>query len=131
MNLSPRKEPFVYGLGKRGETAAADYLSRHGYKILERNYRCKIGEIDIVAEKDGRLLFIEIKTRSSDHFGLPEESVHAVKQKKILRTAEWYLKDHDAMDKPVGFEVLAVQWHQDREAEIRCIPQAFQEERGV
>lgn len=129
MRLRPRKEPFRLSLGKRGEIVAAESLRQKGYRILERNYRCKIGEIDIVAEKDGRLLFIEIKTRRSDHYGLPQEAVHPIKQKKILRTAEWYLKEHKATDRPVGFEVIAVQWHDDRAPEVRCIPNAFNKDR--
>ena len=115
-------------LGKLGENAAAGYLRQKGYRILEQNYRCKIGEIDIVAEKSGRILFIEIKTRRSDHYGAPEESVHTLKQKKILRAAEWYLKEHKATDRPVGFEVISVLWHDGRNPEIRYIPNAFYRE---
>ena len=129
MRLRPRKESFRFSLGKRGEIVAAEYLCQEGYRILERNYRCKIGEIDVVAEKNGRILFIEIKTRRSDHYGLAQEAVHLIKQKKILRTAEWYLKEHKMADRPVGFEVIAVQWHDDRVPEVRCIPNAFNQNR--
>ena len=128
MKLSPRKEPFRMSLGKRGEAVAANYLLKNGYKILEQNYRCKIGEIDVVAEKAGRILFVEVKTRSSEQYGLPQEAVHETKQQKILRAAEWYLKEHRWEEKPVGFEVIAVQWREGHDPEISCIPNAFQRE---
>lgn len=131
MKLSPRKEPFRFSFGKRGEVIAAQYLHQQGYRILEQNFRCKIGEIDVVAEKEGRILFIEVKTRRSDHFGLPEEAVHSIKQKKITRAAEWYLKQHKMTDRPVGFEVLAIDWPSDQEPVIRCIPNAFSLDREL
>ena len=129
MKFRPQKGPFRLSLGKRGEMAAAHYLTQNGYKILEQNYRCKIGEIDVIALKNGRIVFIEVKTRLSSHYGLPQEAVHAVKQQKILRAAEWYLKEKKAADRPVGFEVIAIRWHEDRDPEIRCIPNAFNVER--
>lgn len=128
MKLSPRKEPFKRTLGQRGEALAADYLLKNGYRILEQNYRCEIGEIDIIAEKSGRTLFVEVKTRSSDHYGLPQESVHETKQQKILRSAEWYLKEKRIQDKPVGFEVVAVQWRAVGDPEIRLISNAFNQD---
>jgi putative endonuclease len=131
MRLKPLQTPFQLSLGKRGEMAAADHLRKNGYKILEQNYRCEIGEIDIIAKKEGRLLFIEVKTRKSDHFGVPEESVHTIKQQKIFRTAEWYLKQNKAEDKPVGFEVVAVDWYEDRDPGIRCIPNAFHQNKEL
>jgi putative endonuclease len=125
MKLSPRKEPFRMSLGKRGEIVAANFLAQNGYKILEQNYRCEIGEIDVIAEKDGRILFVEVKTRSSEHYGLPQESVHEIKQRKISRSAEWYLKEKRFETKPVGFEVIAVQWKEGGDPEIRLISNAF------
>ncbi|EAX48690.1 protein of unknown function UPF0102 [Thermosinus carboxydivorans Nor1] len=70
-------------MGKMGENAAADYLARNGYKILMRNYRCRIGEIDIVAERQGTIVFVEVKTRSSEKFGFPAEAVNYRKQQKL------------------------------------------------
>ena len=125
MRLHPQKTPFTWSLGKRGERAAEEYLHRQGYKILERNYRCKIGEIDLIAEKDGRICFVEVKTRRSSHYGPPEESVHLLKQKKIARAAEWYLKANRAMDHAVSFEVAAVDWCEGQEPTIRVIRDAF------
>ena len=127
MKLKPNPQPFRYALGDRGEVAASAYLKKQGYKILEKNYRCKMGEIDLIAEKNGRLSFVEIKARSSDHFGKPEESVHAVKQRKLVQLAQWYLKSHpEWASKPVGFDVIAVTWDGgDGKPAIRHIPNAF------
>jgi putative endonuclease len=88
--------------------AARAYLTAQGYKILEKNYRVPIGEIDAVCEKAGRIVFVEVKTRSGERFGAPEESVHAFKQRKLLRLAEWYLKDKRLGDVSVSFAVVAV-----------------------
>lgn len=77
--------------GRRGEELAASFLKKKGYRILEKNYRTKMGEIDIIC-KDGRtLVFVEVKTRRNDAFGSPGDSVGYGKQKKISRTAELYL----------------------------------------
>ena len=62
-------------LGQQGEQIAVQYLKAHGYKILERNYRCRVGEVDIIAEDQGDLVFVEVKARSSKVFGNPAEAV--------------------------------------------------------
>ena len=69
-------------LGDQGETCAVEYLRRQGCHILTRNYRTKLGEIDIIADDHGTLVFIEVKTRRSSHYGLPAEAVHYRKQQK-------------------------------------------------
>jgi len=79
-------------IGDLGEQAAVDYLCKNGYEILERNYRLKIGEIDIIAKKDNTFVFIEVKTRSSTRYGFPAEAVTYRKQQKIIRTAMCYLQ---------------------------------------
>ena len=129
MKFAPRNTPFRVTLGERGEMVACQYLVKHGYRILEKNYRCTIGEIDVVAAKDGRLVFVEIKTRSQKVFGRPEESVGWTKQKKIIRIAEWYLKDKKQTDAPVSFAVLAIDWNGTQDPEIRLIENAFTTER--
>ena len=78
-------------IGKIGEDKACDYLENNGYVILERNYRIRSGEIDIIAEKDSVLHFIEVKTRKGLGFGLPSESVTAKKRRHILKVAGYYL----------------------------------------
>ena len=81
-------------IGDRGEDAAAAYLTRKGYRILARKFRCKTGEIDIIA-LDGRfLVFAEVKTRTNLAYGMPKESVQYRKQTKLIRTAYYYRRLH-------------------------------------
>jgi putative endonuclease len=94
-------------LGKLGEEKAIEFLKKKGYKIIERNYRTKIGEIDLIAKKKREIIFIEVKTRSSDKFGLPEEAVNERKLKKIEQVALTYL-DSKKIDLPFRFEVLSI-----------------------
>ena len=77
--------------GRRGEEAAKKYLIKNGYKILETNYKNYFGEIDIVAKLKSKIIFIEVKTRSSRRFGAPEESVNSAKQKKLIKASEKYI----------------------------------------
>ena len=118
--------PFRLPLGRRGEMVAWHFLTQRGYKILEKNYRCKLGEIDVVAEKKSRTAFVEIKTRRTWDFGRPEESVHAAKQRKLVRLAEWYLREKKKSDSLVSFDVVAVTWKESGEPEIRLIENAFE-----
>jgi putative endonuclease len=78
-------------LGRLGESLAANYLRRKGYRILGRNYRSKIGELDLIAAKDRTLVFVEVKTRTGTGGGQPYEAVDNRKQKKLLRLANGYL----------------------------------------
>lgn len=95
-------------LGARGETLAEQHLRRLGYRILERNYRCRYGEIDLVAEQGGSLVFIEVKTRSSESFGHPAEAVDAHKRGQLTRAAHHYLKTTGAAERCCRFDVVAV-----------------------
>jgi len=81
-------------LGDWGERIAKNYLLKQGYQILATNYKTKLGELDIIAEEGDILAFVEVKTRSSRSFGLPQESVNFKKQNKIIRVALQYIKDH-------------------------------------
>jgi putative endonuclease len=95
-------------LGRWGEEQAARFLRRKGMKIVERNLRTPVGEIDIVARQRRTLVFVEVKTRSSNAFGAPQEAVGPVKQRQILRAASWYLnatKQHGLQSR---FDVVAV-----------------------
>ncbi len=73
------------------EARTADWLCARGYRILERNFRCRIGEIDLIAAKDLTLVFVEVKFRANRVCGEPEEAVHPAKQRRIYRTAQYYL----------------------------------------
>ncbi|HLD49806.1 MAG TPA: YraN family protein [bacterium] len=126
MKLSPKKTPFRVLLGTRGEMLACDYLCKQGYQILEKNFRCKMGEMDAIAEKAGRLRFIEIKTRSGPGFGRPEESVHPLKQKKLTKLAMWYLKEKKISETSISFDVLAVEWSPSAKPVFTLIEDAFE-----
>ncbi|HOG11784.1 MAG: YraN family protein [Smithellaceae bacterium] len=94
--------------GRAGEAMAADFLKRRGYRILEMNYRCSIGEIDMVAREKDVLVFVEVKTRKSGAMGYPEQAVGLVKQKKMSQLALWYLRDKNIGDAAVRFDVVAI-----------------------
>ena len=117
--------------GNEGEKFAARYLKKQGFEIVESNYRCKIGELDIVARKKGRIHFVEVKTRSfpATH-GLPEESVDFRKQRKITQVAKWYIKDKKMTDISISFSVLAVMRHPEG-WQCKFIENAFDAAEGV
>ena len=100
--------------GKSAEKYALDFLKGKGYKILRQNYRNKLGEIDIIAQEKEVICFIEVKARSSDKFGLPEEAINANKQKKIARIALSYLKEHKLMDRKARFDALCISGNENR-----------------
>ena len=81
-------------LGCWGEDIAEKYLKKKGYHIVERNFRCRLGEIDIIARDGAELVFIEVKTRQSQSYGLPCESINAEKVRHIIRTAAYYTTVH-------------------------------------
>jgi putative endonuclease len=95
-------------LGRTGETAAADFLSRQGYRILERNYKTGFGEIDIVASEGETICFIEVKTRSRGGPGVPAESVHRRKQYRISKAAVFFLKEKKLLHRSARFDVVSV-----------------------
>ena len=96
-------------LGRLGEDTAAEFLMREGYRIIERNFRTKIGELDIIARRGDVLAFVEVKTRQGDMFGRPAESVGAEKQVHIRRTAELYMKMKKMHPLKVAFDVIEVE----------------------
>ncbi len=95
-------------IGRRGELAAARYLERCGYEILERNWDCPAGEVDIVARDEETLVFCEVKTRTSLDHGLPSEAVDSNKRNRYEKIAGWYLRDYEFTDIPVRFDVVAL-----------------------
>jgi len=95
--------------GKKGEDLACKFLKKDKYKILEKNYRCRQGEIDVIAEdRKGVLCFVEVKARSSEDFGLPIEAVTHRKQKKLLATAFIYLENNNIKSKDMRFDIVSV-----------------------
>ncbi len=110
---SDEQEPRWSGnieLGRRGEEAAARYLELHGYDILERNWVCKFGEADIIAQDphDGAICFIEVKTRRNIDKGIPEEAITKKKQDKYERIALSYLMEADWDELPVRFDAIGI-----------------------
>ena len=95
-------------LGRNGEEISCDYLENKGYEILERNFRYKKYEIDIIAKDKNELVFIEVKTRSQKEYGLPAESVTKIKQKHICKAARFYLHIHKKENDFVRFDVIEV-----------------------
>lgn len=95
-------------LGRRGEDAAARFLDRRGYDIVERNWTCAAGEADIIAHDGEALVFVEVKTRSNTEKGLPSEAVDAGKRRRYERIAALFLVDYDVVDVPVRFDVVSI-----------------------
>ena len=86
-------------IGDWGEAAAASFLTSHRYVIKARQFRCPMGEIDLIAERAGVLVFIEVKTRQTLRYGYPAAAVDFRKQQKIIRAATWYLNEHPPADR--------------------------------
>jgi len=95
-------------VGDIGENFAADLLTNSGYQVIERNYRTKAGEIDIIAIKNGVLHFVEVKTRNGDQYGYPSEAVTAAKQMHIKKAAEQYLQGRRMQWNKVSFDVYEI-----------------------
>ena len=113
-------------LGPRGELAAERALLRKGMIILHRGYEDKFGEIDLIAVDQRTLVFVEVKTRTSDYAGLPEEAVDTNKESHLTRTAIGFLKWHRLTEYAARFDVVAIVWPDDSmEPEIRHHQNAF------
>jgi putative endonuclease len=96
-------------LGQRGEDYAAQYLIDHGYALLARNWRCPMGEIDLVTEKNDRLIFVEVRTRRGDRLGTPEESITPAKRAKLIAAAQTYLAEHGQTERDWRIDVVAIE----------------------
>ncbi|WP_343328403.1 YraN family protein [Polaribacter staleyi] len=110
-------------LGKEGEKLAIDFLLKNGYKILETNYRYLKAEVDIIAKKDNTLAVVEVKTRSTDYFGNPQDFVNPKKIKLLLSAIDYYVVDKD-LDVDVRFDIIAI-IHQQKETKIEHLEDAF------
>jgi putative endonuclease len=95
-------------LGRTGEELALAHLKAMKYKIIERNYRCPLGEVDIIAKEEGSLVFVEVKTRATKDFGGPAAAVNQRKQRQLSRVALMYLNQKKVKDAPARFDVVAV-----------------------
>ena len=110
--------------GSGGEELALTHLQKRGYVILDRNYRCRYGEIDLVAKDGSTIVFVEVKSRRSTAFGSPEEAVGTVKQKKLSTAALCYLMEKHLDDRSARFDVVTI-LSSGEKPEIRIIRDAF------
>lgn len=111
--------------GQEGEELAARYLEEQGYKILERNYRCALGEIDIIACDNEDLVFIEVKTRTSRAFGYPQESITRSKQFRLKKIALKYLAEKRPLYRNYRFDVVSILMRNGKIDSIDVIRNAF------
>lgn len=95
-------------LGASGESQAASWYRVRGYRVVDRNWRCRNGELDLVLERPGELVFCEVKTRSSPRFGAPVEAVNFAKARRIRRLATRWLSEHPGRWRRLRFDVAAV-----------------------
>ncbi|MEG1609178.1 MAG: YraN family protein [Clostridia bacterium] len=95
-------------VGIEGETLACEYLQNKGFEIVERNFSCKLGEIDIVAKKENLLAIVEVKTRENTKFGMPFEAVTSSKIKNIIAVTKYYLMCHKNVDMDIRFDVISI-----------------------
>ena len=109
-------------IGNFGEDAAAEYLKEKGYNVIQRNFRCKTGEIDIICVKDGCTVFVEVKTRKNSLYGSAAEFVNYSKQVKIKRAAMYFIKNADA---DMRFDIIEVYHKGGKITEINHIEDAF------
>lgn len=113
-------------LGERGEDAAARFLKRQGYTILERGHDSRLGELDIIAVDDNTIVFVEVKTRTSDDAGLPTDAIDERKQRRMTQAALGYLKAKRILEAAARFDVVAVRWPDGvREPSIEHYKNAF------
>ncbi|HLP60492.1 MAG TPA: YraN family protein [Candidatus Deferrimicrobium sp.] len=113
--------------GPGGERAAARYLEKQGHEILERNYRILGSEVDIITKKDETLCFVEVKTRGTEDYGLPEEFVDERKRRKIIRAAKVFTGDKKYENFYVRFDIISVLF-EGEQVEIKHITHAFQDD---
>ncbi|MFH1020628.1 MAG: YraN family protein [Pseudomonadota bacterium] len=118
-------------VGQLGETLACQYLSRHGYRILLRNYRTKLGEIDVIAEEQGTLVFVEVKARRGHQCGHPFEAVTSAKCRQISKAALLYLAENGREGHEARFDVVAVSFARGAAPLIELVRNAFDLSYGV
>ena len=110
--------------GEKGESLAARFLKKNGYKIIEQNYRTQLGEIDIIAREKKTIVFVEVKSRRSTRFGNPKWAVTPKKQRKISMVALYYLKTTRQTDVKARFDVVAITSNRDQ-PQIEIVKNAF------
>lgn len=121
------KNLFRRLLGDRGERAAVRFLKAEGYRILARQHRTALGEVDIIAQDGETTVFVEVKTRSTAAAGQPFEAVDRQKQHKMTLVALAWLKHYQRLDQPARFDVVSILWPEDsRKPQIQHFRNAFE-----
>ena len=115
-------------VGILGERIAQDFLRQNGYRIIETNYRCPEGEIDVVARHGDSLVFVEVRTKRSRQFGSPEESITPIKKERLRLVAARYREDHDDLPEQWRIDVVVVELDRGKPARIELIENAVGEE---
>ncbi|MCX6715169.1 MAG: YraN family protein [Candidatus Uhrbacteria bacterium] len=105
--MDPRKQ-----FGNEGEDLAAVYLQKNGYQILDRQWSCVYGEVDLVCKQKEEFVFVEVKSRHDDSYGFPEDAVTATKRRHIAACADQYLIEHHQGDVPWRVDVIAIEFDQ-------------------
>lgn len=126
--MEDRKQVSTRERGQFAEQIAVDHLLRQGYRVVERNFRCKLGEIDIIANHRGELVFVEVRSRKSADSLDPVFSVNRRKQERILKSSQVYLDKRFASPPPSRFDVVLVTLAPTPQVEV--IPNAFQADFG-
>jgi putative endonuclease len=112
-------------LGRRGERAAARFLKRHGYRVLARNYHRLAGEIDLICAHADTIVFVEVKTRSSDEAQEPLEALRPAQQRRIEQAARCFLMERSAQDRACRFDVVTIVWQDDGSRRVEHFEDAF------
>ncbi len=113
-------------LGRRGEAVARARIESLGYAIVAANYRSRAGEIDLVTEHDGVIVFVEVRSRSSPSMGLPEESITSTKREHLIASAQEYLQEHGVQDRQWRIDLVAVEFDRGRPPRVRIIENAIE-----
>ncbi|MFC1666609.1 YraN family protein [Candidatus Omnitrophota bacterium] len=112
--------------GKRGEDLAVSYLKKQGYKIIEKNYKTKQGEIDIIGRHRGCVCFVEVRARNTRRFGLPEDSINRKKQTQIAKVALSYIKRFGLEEENCRFDVVSVENVNSISPKLKLLRNAFE-----
>jgi putative endonuclease len=112
------------GFGNEGEDASARFLEANGYVVLARNFRCRYGELDLVAEKNGTICFVEVRMRSTSIWGDPSQTVQGAKQRRVVKSALHYLQAHALRNRMIRFDVVSV-LGRGKDAVVEHLPNAF------
>ena len=119
-----------HALGRRGERAAARHLKRRRFRIIARNYRCPAGEVDLICTDRETIVFVEVKTRTSDDFQDPQDTVSVAQRRRLFQAARFFLMEAAAPHRPARFDVVTVIWAEHGAAHIEHFQDAYRPERS-